>query len=231
MPPRQDVERRCLRGEAGADLLSTFLSPAWNRRDDAYGNSLEGRTRLLTEVITEVRDRCGPDFAVIVRLDGHEYGVEGGITIGDAADHARAAVAAGADAVHVSATSSAGTGVGFTDAPLPWQPNQYEGLARAVKAAVDVPVLAVGRIRPMDAERILGDGGADFVSMGRQLLADPDLVRRLGDGRPDLVRPCINCFVWIRIINTASDDLCDMKISFRYLTFLKATFDSTSSIY
>lgn len=178
-------------------LLSTFLSPAWNRRDDAYGNSLEGRTRLLVEVITKVRDRCGPDFAVIVRLDGHEYGVEGGITIGDAADHARAAVAAGADAVHVSATSSAGTGVGFTDAPLPWQPNQYEGLARAVKAAVDVPVLAVGRIRPMDAERILGDGGADFVSMGRQLLADPDLVRRLGDGRPDLVRPCINCFVCV----------------------------------
>ncbi len=178
-------------------LLSTFLSPAWNRRDDAHGGSLEGRTRLLAEVVTAVRGRCGPDFAVIVRLDGHEYGVEGGITIGDAADHARAAVSAGADAVHVSATSSAGTGVGFTDAPLPWQPNQYEGMARAVKAAVDVPVLAVGRIRPMDAERILGDGGADFVSMGRQLLADPDLVRRLGDGRPDLVRPCINCFVCV----------------------------------
>ena len=178
-------------------LLSTFLSPAWNRRDDAYGGSLEGRTRLLVEVVAAVRDRCGTDFAVIVRLDGHEYGVENGITIDDAAGHARAAATAGADAIHVSATSSSGTGIGFTDAPLPWQPNQYEGLARAVKAAVDVPVLAVGRIRPPDAERILGEGGADFVSMGRQLLADPDLVRRLDVGRPDLVRPCINCFVCV----------------------------------
>lgn len=178
-------------------LLSTFLSPAWNRRDDIYGGSSERRTRLLTDVVAAVRHKCGPEFAIIVRLDGHEYGVEGGITVQDAAQHARAAVTAGANAVHVSATSSAGTGVGFTDAPIPWQFNQYEGLARSVKEAVDVPVLAVGRIRPSDAERILGNGDADFVSMGRQLLADPDLVRRLDAGRPELVRPCINCLVCV----------------------------------
>ena len=178
-------------------LLSTFLSPAWNRRDDIYGGSGERRTRLLTDVIAAVRHRCGPEFAIIVRLDGHEYGVEGGITVQDAAQHARAAVDAGANAVHVSATSSAGTGVGFTDAPIPWQLNQYESLARGVKKAVDVPVLAVGRIRPSDAERILGSGDADFVSMGRQLLADPNLVRRLDAGRPELVRPCINCLVCV----------------------------------
>ncbi|MED5551554.1 MAG: NADH:flavin oxidoreductase, partial [Actinomycetota bacterium] len=98
-------------------LLSTFLSPAWNHRDDMYGGSLEGRTRLLTDVVAAVRHRCGPEFALIVRLDGHEYGIEGGIAIQDAAHHARAAVDAGANAIHVSATSSAGTGVGFTDAP------------------------------------------------------------------------------------------------------------------
>ena len=178
-------------------LLSTFLSPAWNRRNDIYGGSLEGRTRLLCDVITAVRRSCGPQFAVVVRLDGHEYGVEDGITVRDAVEHARAAVDAGANAIHVSATSSAGTGVGFTDAPIPWQPNQYESLARSVKEAVNVPVLAVGRIRPSDAERILGNGDADFVSMGRQLLADPDLVRRLDEGRPELVRPCINCFVCV----------------------------------
>ena len=178
-------------------LLSTFLSPAWNHRDDMYGGSLEGRTRLLTDVVAAVRHRCGPEFALIVRLDGHEYGIEGGIAIEDAAQHARAAVDAGANAIHVSATSSAGTGVGFTDAPIPWQPNQYENLAKSVKAAVNVPVIAVGRIRPSDAERIIGSGNADFISMGRQLLADPDLVRRLNAGQPDLVRPCINCFVCV----------------------------------
>lgn len=178
-------------------LLSTFLSPAWNRREDEYGGSTGNRARLLVEVVTAIRERCGPDFAVLVRLDGHEYGVEGGTTVDLAAEHARAAVAAGADAIHVSATSSAGTGVGFTDAPLPWQPNQYEHLARTVKAAVDVPVIAVGRIRPSEGERILAGGGADLVSLGRQLLADPDLPNRLADERPDLVRPCINCFVCV----------------------------------
>ena len=89
-------------------LLSTFLSPAWNRRDDVYGGSLEGRTRLLTDVVVAVRQRCGPEFVIVVRLDGHEYGVEGGITVQDATEHARAAVAASANAVHVSAISSAG---------------------------------------------------------------------------------------------------------------------------
>ena len=178
-------------------LLSTFLSPAWNHRDDLYGGSLKGRTRLLTDVIVAVRHACGPEFAVIVRLDGHEYGIEGGITIQNAAEHAQAAVDAGADAIHVSATSSAGTGVGFTDAPIPWQPNQYENLAKNVKNAVTVPVIAVGRIRPIDAERIITRGNADFVSMGRQLLADSDLVQHLNADRPDLVRPCINCFVCV----------------------------------
>ena len=62
---------------------------------------------------------------------------------------------------------------------------------------MDVPVVAVGRIRPDDAERILSSGGADLVAMGRQLLADPDLPNRLAEGRPDLVRPCINCFVCV----------------------------------
>ncbi|GIT76099.1 MAG: hypothetical protein Ct9H300mP31_06300 [Acidimicrobiaceae bacterium] len=66
-----------------------------------------------------------------------------------------------------------------------------------MKAAVDVPVIAVGRIRPDDGERILADGGADLIAMGRQLLADPHLPNRLAEGRPDLVRPCINCFVCV----------------------------------
>jgi len=178
-------------------LLSTFLSPAWNHRNDMYGGSLKGRTQLLTDVIVAVRHACGPEFAVIVRLDGHEYGIEGGITIQNAAEHAQAAVDAGADAIHVSATSSAGTGVGFTDAPIPWQSNQYENLAKNIKDAVTVPVIAVGRIRPLDAERIISRGNADFVSMGRQLLADSELVQHLNAGRPDLVRPCINCFVCV----------------------------------
>ena len=87
--------------------------------------------------------------------------------------------------------------MGFTDAPIPWQPNQYERFAKHVKEGVNVPVLAVGRIGPSDGERILDNGNADFISMGRQLLADPNLVQRLDAGRPELVRPCINCLVCV----------------------------------
>jgi 2,4-dienoyl-CoA reductase-like NADH-dependent reductase (Old Yellow Enzyme family)/pyruvate/2-oxoglutarate dehydrogenase complex dihydrolipoamide dehydrogenase (E3) component len=177
-------------------LLSTFLSPRFNRRDDAYGGSVEGRARLLVEVVEAIRRRCGDDFAVIVRLDGREY-ADGGITPGLAARYAVLAERAGAHAIHVSASSPNAMGTGFTDGPLPWQPNQYVDLAAAVKRSVTVPVIAVGRISPDAAERLIADGTCDFVSMGRQLLADPELPRRLGEGRPDLVRTCINCFVCV----------------------------------
>ncbi len=178
-------------------LIDTFLSPAWNRRTDAYGGDEEGRARLLVEVVEAVRTRCGPDFAVLVRLNGRDAALPGGITPDLAARYAARAVAAGADAIHVSAYSSITGGAGFTEGPLPWRECQYEEMTRTVKAAVDVPVIAVGRIRPDEGERILADGGADLIAMGRQLLADPDLPNRLAEGRPDLVRPCINCFVCV----------------------------------
>jgi len=178
-------------------LLATFLSPAWNRRTDRYGGSPEDRARLLTDVVTAIRQRCGPDFGILVRLDGRDYGMADDITPDLSARYATLAVGAGADAIHVTAYSTTAGGPGFTDGPLPWQECQYEDLARTVKAVVDVPVIAVGRIGPDDGERILADGGADLIAMGRQLLADPDLAERLSTGRPDLVRPCINCFVCV----------------------------------
>ena len=178
-------------------LIDTFLSPAWNHRTDAYGGSIEGRARLLVEVLESIRARCGTDLALMVRLNGLDAALKGGITPDLAAQYAAVAADAGADAVHVTAYSSITGGPGFTEGPLPWLDCQYEDLARTVKDAVDIPVVAVGRIRPDDAERILTSGGADLVAMGRQLLADPDLPNRLAEGRPDLVRPCINCFVCV----------------------------------
>ena len=179
-------------------IISTFLSPAFNKRADEYGGSHEGRAKLMCRVVGAVKGRCGTDFPVIVRLDGREYGLPDGITPADAAVYARLAVDAGADAIHVSSTSSSGTGVGFTDGPLPWKPNQYVEAAQTVKAAVRVPVIAVGRISPDEGERLLQEGRTcDFVSMGRQLLADPTIPNRLAEGRPDLIRTCINCFVCV----------------------------------
>lgn len=180
-------------------LISTFLSPFYNHRSDAYGGSTENRARLLTQVISAVRRACGPGFAIVVRLDGREYGTgAAGITPVLAAAYAVLAADAGADAIHVSASSTNSMGPGFTDGPLPWQPGQYLEHARAVKGAVAVPVIAVGRISPDLAEKTLGRGDTcDFVSMGRQLLADPTIPNRLADGQAELIRTCINCYVCV----------------------------------
>lgn len=183
-------------------LISAFLSPLYNQRHDEYGSTPENRARLLTRVVAAVRRACGPRFALLVRLDGCEFDPggksSGGIDPALAARYAALAEAAGADAVHVSASSTNSMSVGFTDGPLPWQPGQYLGLARTVKARVRIPVIAVGRLDPDRAERALAAGDTcDFVAMGRQLLADPELPNRLVAGRADLVRTCISCFVCV----------------------------------
>ena len=177
-------------------LLSTFLSPRYNHRTDDWGGSLEKRARLMTEVVRAVRQRCGARFAVIVRLDGREF-ADGGITPELAAEHAVLAERAGADAVHVSAVSPNAMGVGFTDGPIPWRPDQYVELAWTVKQSVRIPVIGVGRIDPDSAERHISNGELDFVAMGRQLLADPDIPAKLLSDRAERIRTCINCYVCV----------------------------------
>ena len=178
-------------------LISTFLSRAWNRREDEWGGSIEKRARLLSEIVRKIRKKCGNDFAIVVRIDGHEYGIENGITSDEASTTAGIAEEAGADAIHVSAISSSGTGVGFTEGPLPWERCQYSELAETVKSAVSIPVIAVGRIEPADGEKLIAENSCDFVAMGRQLLADPELPNNLINNSPEKIRPCINCFVCV----------------------------------
>jgi 2,4-dienoyl-CoA reductase-like NADH-dependent reductase (Old Yellow Enzyme family)/thioredoxin reductase len=177
-------------------LLSTFLSPRYNRRADRWGGSVENRARLTTEVVRAIRARCGERFAVVVRLDGREY-ADGGITPELAAEHAGLVERAGAHAVHVSAISPDAMGRGFTDGPIPWETGQYVGLAAAVKEAVAIPVIGVGRLDPESAERHLSRGELDFVAMGRQLLADPEIPAKLLSERSERIRTCINCYVCV----------------------------------
>ena len=177
-------------------LLSTFLSPGYNRRTDAWGGSVENRARLVCEVVQAVRARVGPDFPVIVRINGHEYGPDGGVTAADAALQARCIEAASADAIHVSANAH-NAFADFTKGSLPATVAQYREFARTVKAAVGIPVIAVGRLVPEQAEAALVAGECDFVAMGRQQLADPDLAGKLARGDAAAVRPCINCYVCV----------------------------------
>lgn len=198
------AERARLAGFDGVELhaghgyiLSEFLSPQMNRRQDEYGGSLENRARLLVEVIEAVRQAVGQDFAVWCRIDATEYRVDDGITLGDAVGTAAIVEAAGADAVHVSAYANPSSGAAFTEAPLVHEPGGYLDFAAAIKARVSIPVIAVGRIEPEVAEKVLARGDADFIAMGRKLLADPELPRKLTEGRSEEIRPCIYCYTCV----------------------------------
>jgi 2,4-dienoyl-CoA reductase (NADPH2) len=189
-------------------ILSEFLSPYVNVREDEYGGSLENRARLLVEVIRAVKARVGQEFPVWCRIDSMEYRVPGGIVFEDAVETAAIAERAGADAIHVSAYANPGSGVGFTEAPLVHEPGGYLGFAAGIKQAVSVPVIAVGRIEPEVAEKVLRAGEADFIAMGRKLLADPELPNKLAEGRVGDIRPCIYCYTCVSEIFHSRHVIC-----------------------
>jgi 2,4-dienoyl-CoA reductase-like NADH-dependent reductase (Old Yellow Enzyme family) len=178
-------------------ILSEFLSPSINRRDDEYGGCLENRARLLVDVIEAVKIRAGSDFPVWCRIDALEYRVDRGICLADAVETAVLAEAAGADAIHVSAYANPSSGAAFTEAPLVHRSGGYLPFAATIKARLRIPVIAVGRIEPEVAEQVLARGDADFIAMGRKLLADPQLPNKLIQGQQEAIRPCIYCYTCV----------------------------------
>ncbi|MGH6780719.1 MAG: NADH:flavin oxidoreductase, partial [Sphingomonadaceae bacterium] len=178
-------------------LLSSFLSPATNKRTDAYGGSVENRARLLCRVIAAIREAAGPDVAVWCKIDAIEYERPGGITIEDAKATARLAEAAGAHAITVTAYHDNARGALHTGSHTPDVPGLNIDLAAEISSAVSVPVITSGRIEPEVGDRLIRDGKADFVALGRKLLADPALPAKLAAGREADILPCIYCYTCI----------------------------------
>lgn len=172
-------------------LIDWFLSPAKNTRTDEWGGDVAGRSRFLCEVIRAVRARVGTDMPIWMRLNTEEPHTEGGTVLADALGVISLAEAAGIDAVHVSSYGNPMVAVGITDGHTPHTPGALVHLAEAVKRHTDLPVITFGRLEPEMADDVIASGKADFVSMGRKLLADPDLPNKLRDGLRDDVRPCI----------------------------------------
>lgn len=178
-------------------IISSFLSPVTNHRDDDYGGSLENRARLLLDVIAAVRAAVGPDFPVWCKLDSEEFGQANGITLEDAIATARMAQVAGVDAITVTSFHDPGQGALHSGSHTPDVPELMVANAAAIKAALEIPVIASGRIEPEAAEQHIGAGRFDFLAMGRKLLADPHLPRKLQEDRADEIRPCIYCYCCI----------------------------------
>ncbi|MCE4053861.1 oxidoreductase [Pseudomonas sp. Au-Pse12] len=181
-------------------LLSSFISPKSNKRTDAYGGPLEHRVRLLLEVLRAVRAEVGDDFPVWCKLDSREEGALHGITIDDAVRTAQMVEVAGADAVTVTAYHDIGNPKLHSASHTPHEPGVNLPFAARIKAAVNIPVIASGRVEPEVADAAIAAGELDFVSMGRKLLADPALPHKLAQGRPNDVLPCIYCYTCISAI-------------------------------
>ncbi|MGZ5094220.1 MAG: oxidoreductase [Burkholderiales bacterium] len=189
-------------------LINSFLSRAWNRRVDDYGcHSLETRARFATEIIKAIRARVGSDFVIGMRVNGEEWGHERGITPEESSGFAKIFESAGLDIIHV-------TGWGYGYGAYSWvqypeqllypqptvplaklvrKPGAIASRAAAIKKAVSIPVIAVGSLGPELGEWLLRQGMADVIAMGRGLMADPDLPRKLMEGRAEDIRPCMAC--------------------------------------
>ena len=178
-------------------LISSFLSPSSNKRTDRYGGPLENRARLMLEVLAAVREAVGPDFPVWMKLDSREFGKAVGTTLDDARAVARMLEAGGADAIAVTAYHDVGQAKLHSGSNIPHEPEMNIPAAAAIKAEVNIPIIASGRVEPDRGEKRFQEGAFDFLAMGRKILADPQLPNKLADGRPQDVRPCIYCYTCV----------------------------------
>ncbi|MBN2168214.1 MAG: FAD-dependent oxidoreductase [Actinobacteria bacterium] len=179
-------------------LIQEFLSNLTNRRKDDYGGSLDNRMRFLVNIIEGIREDCGPDFPITVRLTVDEffrrYGMpHQGIELDEGVEIARRLDRLGMiDAFDIS-TGTYDT-FNYWLEPTSFEAGWRKNLAEAVKQVVSVPVIAVNVIRtPEQAEQQLADGIQDFISMGRQFLADPAWVSKAERGASGEISHCISC--------------------------------------
>ncbi|HEV8297460.1 MAG TPA: FAD-dependent oxidoreductase [Acidimicrobiales bacterium] len=194
-----DAAERCVR--AGFDaielhaghgyLIDEFLTPSMNTRTDGWGGGVENRARLLCDVIRALRARLGREQPLWIRINAVEHHKAHGETFEEQQRVIELAQQAGIDAVHVTAYANTDVATGPTDSYAPHRVGPLSDYAAAVRARVDVPVITFGRYEPDEAEGVLAAGKADFVAMGRKLLADPDLPNKLREGRVDDIRPCL----------------------------------------
>lgn len=180
------VEIHCAHGY----LLSDFVSPRSNRRTDEFGGGLEGRANVVVQIIRRIKAENGSDYPVSIRLSGDELS-EDGHKKRDAAAMALLLEEAGADLINVSCGVA---GVGQAIAPAARETGHNVEAAEEIKNVVECAVAVAGRItEPVYAEAVLRSGKAEFISIGRALLADPDFVNKAAAGQEEEIAPCVGC--------------------------------------
>lgn len=179
-------------------LFSQFLSPAFNLREDEYGGSIENRTRIHVETCNAIRKAVGPDYPVLIKINGEDF-IENGLTLEDSVSAATILAEAGFDAIELSggtltskSLSPSRTGINSEEKEA-----YFKEAAGAYKKAIDVPLILVGGMRSLTvAEQTVTNGTADYISMCRSLIREPGLINRWqsGDTRPAKCKSDNLCF-------------------------------------
>lgn len=183
------VELQC----SHSSLVRQFLSRHNNKRTDAYGGDLDGRMRFLVQVIEAIRARVREDFVLGVRLCGEEF-IDDGIMIDEAVETAvRIEAHGGVDYINTSIGTATQT-LYLIEASMHVPPGYALYIPAAIRRAVHLPVVAVGRVKdPIQAEQILASGIGDMVGIVRAQIADPDFARKALEGMAQDIRVCLSC--------------------------------------
>ncbi|NPV86750.1 MAG: FAD-dependent oxidoreductase [Anaerolineae bacterium] len=196
-------------------LVNAFLSRIQNKRHDEYGcDTLENRARFSIEILQRVRELCGPDFVVGVRMSTKEWGHELGTTVEEACQFARMFEKAGCDYIQASnygygafALAAIPEMVLYPEIPeevKPYAERKSTGYiipeAAEIKKAVSIPVSGVGRLDADIGEKVIAEGKVDLVCLGRRLFADPELPNKVKEGRKHSVKPCLGCLYCLHVM-------------------------------
>jgi len=171
-------------------LINQFLSPHTNQRQDEYGGSLENRQRFLMEIVTDIKEAL-PGLTISVRLNIDDF-VQGGLELGESLRVCRCLEKSGVDIINCS-SGTYESGLNSIE-PASYEEGWRVYLAEAVKKVVDIPVITGGMIRHPDfADRIIAEKKADYIFLGRSLLADPEWAMKTRYNQVEQIRPCISC--------------------------------------
>lgn len=175
-------------------LLCQFTSPYFNRRDDDYGGSPERRWRFSIEIIRAIKETVGQDFVVGYRFSAREW-IPGGLDLPESIEMAKAIQEAGADYLSVSHGC-----YGATTRVFPEAENAITGDASTIRKEVSIPVMCPNFQDPDKAAEAIANGSVDLVALSRALLADPQWVKKVKEGRPEAIQRCIRCYHCIRAV-------------------------------
>ena len=192
-------------------LLHQFLSPRTNTRKDQYGGTLRNRCRFPLEVLARVRETVGEDTLIQLSVSAAEH-IKGGDTLANTIEFVQMARSY-VDLVHVTASVNTDSRASTIIHSTPYQPHLLiTHYAAAIKAATDLPVVAVGGIlSPEEAETILERGSADAVALGRALIADPFLPYKAKHQREDEIRPCLRCLTCLNEMSRSRSVCCTVN--------------------